>query len=289
MTSSKKLIGATLSVFNENHGGNMTRFDRTKSNRKGFTLIELLVVIAIIAILASMLLPALSRAKEKAKQASCINNLKQITLAFMTYISDSRDIFPGAASRGPTLPVEEDWIYWNGEDARLANNPYRRQLNNSAIAPFLGKQISTNLFRCPSDKISPTRQSSAASLAFLFSYSANSYYTNGINHGITSLYPGDLEFCPNMHFKSTMIRNPSKKLMIVEEYPYRDQPDDGRWTPTGNTGSRIGLAHPEPFVSFDSFISNLHGKRGNVSLADGHVETVKSSFGAMREHFDCLY
>src|SRR5438128_1528593 len=82
--------------------------------RNAFTLIELLVVIAIIAILASLLLPALSRAKEKAKQASCINNVKQITLAFFNYIGDFRDTFPGCASRDPSEPVDEDWIYWNG-------------------------------------------------------------------------------------------------------------------------------------------------------------------------------
>jgi len=74
------------------------RLTNGKSLRRAFTLIELLVVIAIIAILAAMLLPALAKAKEKAKKVNCINNLHQLGIGFLMYLNDNREFIPRATS-----------------------------------------------------------------------------------------------------------------------------------------------------------------------------------------------
>ena len=82
--------------------------------RRGFTLIELLVVIAIIAILAAMLLPALARARLKAQGVQCMNNTKQLTLAWIMYTCDNRDFVPGVDNDPGPGTLSEWQTCWCG-------------------------------------------------------------------------------------------------------------------------------------------------------------------------------
>ena len=103
------------------------------AGNKGFTLIELLVVIAIIAILAAILFPVFARAREKARQTSCLSNVKQIALGAMMYTQDYDEMTPPHTDDEPATPLPDNWR-WDGYALRLS--PY---VKNHQI------------LRCPSD------------------------------------------------------------------------------------------------------------------------------------------
>src|SRR5438128_10450 len=114
-----------------------------RSAQAGFTLIELLVVIAIIAILAALLLPVLSRAKEKAYRVQCLNNLKQLQLCWHMYTDDNRDIVPPNVNDHSTEDAGS-WII--GSVNSSFNNT---DIQNGILFPY---NRSVAIYKCPSDK-----------------------------------------------------------------------------------------------------------------------------------------
>jgi prepilin-type processing-associated H-X9-DG protein len=232
------------------------------------------VVIAIIAILAAMLLPALAKAKAKAKQIYCLNQLKQMGLGTMVYVGDNNDNMPSCAGNGSDFNIS-DWIYWENDGRTSAQNPTGPTdlIQNSQILLAIGSKGSTNLLKCPSQLVTPNAR-------YPYSYSMNFYVA--LNYPDKGIVPYTPTYC-----KYTSIRRPTDKFMLVEEPADLsatecppavaalesaggapgDFLDDGKWEPAPGNAN----------VFHHNLISIRHNPTGpnaggNVTFADGHAQ-----------------
>jgi prepilin-type N-terminal cleavage/methylation domain-containing protein/prepilin-type processing-associated H-X9-DG protein len=232
--------------------------NRQAGRQRGFTLIELLVVIAIIAILAALLLPALSKAKVKAQAIYCMNNQKQLTLAWIMYCDDNDGRVPPNASGSGNVGLDPEnpvgWVGgWLSFDVGNADNTNINYLVKARIGPYT-KNI--GIYKCPADIYTCIIQK--LSLPRVRSVSMNSYI-GPVGNDATKKGAN----CYVYQKLSDIKRPPPVNVWVfVDEHP--DSINDGWLTDDWPGGGGWG-----------DLPASYHAGSCGIGFADGHAEIHK--------------
>jgi len=233
-----------------------------------FTLIELLVVIAIIAILAAMPLPALAKAKQKTQGIYCMNNTKQMTLSWLMYATDCREMLPPNIDGGVTGASASEaawvagWLDYTVNNTANTNTDYLVNRGKHPYAAYLGSYIKNpKCFKCPADMAQVMEN--GAMVDRVRSISCQNWVAGDPTPGVHgSRTWTTLSKYGSYYQKTTDVKGPAITFNFLDERS--DSINDGWWA-----------TNPDVLYNQIDFPADYHNGAAGFSFVDGHSEIHK--------------